>query len=160
MSENKGGLGPLGLILGIGAVGLLIKELFFDDNSGEDKRIFISFAQEDARYRDFLVAQAKNERSPFTFVDMSVKEPWDEKVWKRRCRKLIRTCDGMIVLLSNKTWHAGGSRWEMKCANQEDIPMVGMHIKKEAQGAVPPELDGSRIITWSWDNLAKAIKKV
>ena len=41
------------------------------------KRIFISFAIEDANLRDLLVGQVKNENSPFEFVDMSVKAPWD-----------------------------------------------------------------------------------
>ncbi len=41
------------------------------------KRIFISFAMEDKTLRDFLVGQAKNEKSPFEFVDMSVKKPWE-----------------------------------------------------------------------------------
>ena len=35
------------------------------------KRIFISFAIEDANLRDLLVGQVKNENSPFEFVDMS-----------------------------------------------------------------------------------------
>lgn len=37
------------------------------------KRVFISFAIEDSRLRDLLVGQAKNNNSPFEFVDMSVK---------------------------------------------------------------------------------------
>ncbi len=37
------------------------------------KRVFIAFAAEDKNYRDFLVGQARNENSPFDFVDMSVK---------------------------------------------------------------------------------------
>jgi hypothetical protein len=60
------------------------------------KRVFISFAAEDIRYRDFLVGQARNESSPFEFVDMSVKQPWDSQ-WKTNCRRKIRGCDGMIV---------------------------------------------------------------
>ena len=71
------------VIIGAGAVALLLKALFEDEeDSGREikKRIFISFAIEDEKYRDYLVAQAKNERSPFTFVDMSVKQPWDEKI--------------------------------------------------------------------------------
>lgn len=61
-------------------------------------RIFISFAIEDAIYRTFLVSQGKNEHSPFEFVDMSVKEPWDE-TWKTKCRSRIKGCDGVIALL-------------------------------------------------------------
>ena len=42
-------------------------------------RVFISFAAPEDNYaRDFLVGQARNNRSPFEFVDMSVKEPWSE----------------------------------------------------------------------------------
>lgn len=55
------------------------------------KRIFISFAKEDINLRDFLRGQSRNENSPFEFVDMSVKEPWDNK-WKTNCRTRIKGC--------------------------------------------------------------------
>jgi hypothetical protein len=126
-------------------------------NSDSKKKIFVSFAIEDKKYRDFLVAQAKNERTPFSFVDMSAKEPWEEKVWKDKCRAKIQKCDGMIMLLSKNTWHAGGARWEVKCAREERVPVIGMHIKKGDRGAKPPELNGKKVIDWSWDNLDESI---
>jgi hypothetical protein len=143
-------------------IGLLLIDAFssHSDNKNKKKRIFISFAMEDEKYRNFLVAQAKNERSPFTFVDMSVKEPWNENVWKTKCRTKIKACDGMIVLLSKNTWHASGVRWEIKCAKAEKIPIVGMHIKKDDRRAIPKELQGSKVITWSWNNLAKIIQSI
>ena len=49
-----------------------------------NKRVFIAFAIEDKTYRDFLVGQAKLDKSPFEFVDMSVTEPWDTD-WKTKC---------------------------------------------------------------------------
>jgi hypothetical protein len=148
-------------IIGAGLGALLLKALFDgEDEEHEPKKLFVSFAIEDSKYRDFLVAQAKNEKTPFSFIDMSVKQPWNENEWKRKCRMKIKSCDGMIVLLSKKTWHSGGSRWEIKCANEEGIPVIGMHIKKNDKGAIPPELEGSRIIEWSWDNLSKSIKKI
>jgi hypothetical protein len=128
-------------------------------NSDSKKKIFVSFAIEDKKYRDFLVAQAKNERTPFSFVDMSAKEPWEEKVWKDKCRAKIQKCDGMIMLLSKNTWHAGGARWEVKCAREERVPVIGMHIKKSDRGAKPPELNGKKVIDWSWDNLDESISK-
>lgn len=126
-------------------------------SSDSKKKIFVSFAIEDKKYRDFLVAQAKNERTPFSFVDMSAKEPWEEKVWKDKCRAKIQKCDGMIMLLSKNTWHAGGARWEVKCAREERVPVIGMHIKKGDKGAKPPELNGKKVIDWSWDNLDESI---
>ena len=58
-------------------------------------RVFISFAIEDAILRDFLVGQGRNQKSPFSFVDMSVKQAWDEK-WKTNCRTKIKGCDGVM----------------------------------------------------------------
>lgn len=153
------------LILGAGLAALIAKAFSSEEvekgNSGNTntrKRIFISFAIEDEVYRDYLVTQAKNERSPFDFVDMSVKEPWDEDEWKRKCRTKIKKCDGIIVLLSKNTWHSSGARWEIKCAKEERIPVIGMHIKKDDKGAIPPELKGKKIINWSWNNLKTFLK--
>ena len=116
-------------------------------------RIFIAFAAEDATYRDFLKGQAKNKKSPFDFVDMSVKEPWDSK-WKTNCRTKIKGCDGVVALLSKKTYNAEGAQWEMKCANEEGIPMIGVHIHKDDKGAIPAELQGKKVIVWTWDGIA------
>jgi hypothetical protein len=120
-------------------------------------RIFISFAVEDSRYRDLLKGQARNDESPFEFVDMSVKEPWDSQ-WKTKCRTKIKGCDGVIALLSRNTWNADGARWEMKCANEEGVPMIGIHIHKDDKGAVPPELTGKKVIDWTWNGVAEFLK--
>lgn len=148
-------------IIGAGAAAYLLKILVKDEENNDEKvnkRIFISFAKEDEKYRDYLVDQAKSELTPFSFVDMSVKKPWDEKKWKRKCRTKIKSCDGLIVLLSKNTWHSSGSRWEIKCAVEESITTIGMHIKKNDKGAIPTELKGEKVITWSWDNLSEIIK--
>jgi hypothetical protein len=89
---------------------------------------------------------------------MSVKEPWDTKFWKIECRRRIRKCDGMIVLLSKNTWHSSGSRWEINCAKEECVPVVGMHIKRTKKGAKPPELKGKKTFEWTWENLDEAVK--
>ncbi|MBU6158884.1 MAG: TIR domain-containing protein [Bacteroidetes bacterium] len=161
----------LPVLIGLG-IGALLLSAFSDEEEEKPKKrkrstndrtskkkIFISFAIEDKKYRDFLVSQAKNERTPFSFVDMSVKEPWTQKVWKEKCREKIQKCDGMIVLLSKNTWHSGGSRWEITCAKEENVPVVGMHIKKNDRGAKPPELYGKKVIDWTWDNLDESISK-
>lgn len=121
-----------------------------------NKRLFISFAIEDEYARDFLVGQARNSNSPFEFVDMSVKEPWSDS-WKTRCRTRIKGCDGVIALISKNTMKAEGARWEMKCAKEEGVPMIGVHIQKDDKGTIPPELAGYKVIEWSWDGIASFI---
>jgi len=121
------------------------------------KRVFISFAIEDVEYRDYLVTQARKTHSPFDFIDMSVKKEWNQKEWKDKCRTKIKRCDGVITLLSKNTHLAGGARWEMKCAREEGVKIIGMHIFKNKHGAIPKELDGKKVIDWNWNNLEKFV---
>src|SRR3954468_12768946 len=95
-------------------------------------RIFISFAAEDITYRDFLIGQARNQKCPFEFEDMSLAEPFDDK-WKTRCREKIKECHGFIVLLSRHTWRARGARWEISCAREElqRDNILGIHIHSD-----------------------------
>lgn len=89
---------------------------------------------------------------------MSVKEPWNEYEWKQKCRSKIWRCHQVIVLLGKNTWGSSGARWEMKCAKVEGIKMIGIHIKKDNLGAIPPELKGCKVITWSWEILQNFLK--
>ena len=124
------------------------------------KKVFISFAIEDIEYRDYLVEQARKKHSPFNFIDMSVKKEWEQDEWQKKCRTKIKRCDGVIALLSKNTHKASGARWEMKCAKEEKVKIIGMHIKKNDKGAIPPELKGKKIILWSWNNLEQFIKNL
>jgi hypothetical protein len=78
------------------------------------KRVFISFAIEDVEYRDYLVDQARKKHSPFDFIDMSVKQKWNETEWKKKCSTKIKRCDGVIALLSKK--HS--QSWWSKMGNE------------------------------------------
>lgn len=124
------------------------------------KRIFISFAMEDKSLRDLLVGQAKNENSPFEFVDMSVKKPWDSS-WKTNCRTRIKGCDGVIIIVTKSTKNADGQLWEIKCAKEEDIPCRGIWGSQENRPAtLPAELDGVRVVNWTWDNITNWINSL
>ena len=52
------------------------------------KTVFIAFAIEDVSQRDLLKGQSLNTESPFEYIDMSVKEPYDS-AWKKRVRTRI-----------------------------------------------------------------------
>jgi hypothetical protein len=120
------------------------------------KRVFVSFAMEDSYARDFLVGQARNNRTPFEFIDMSIKAPFDES-WKTQCRSRIRGCDGVIVLLSRNTGRATGARWEVWCARDEQVPVIGVYVSKDDRPAAPPELAGVKVIEWTWDGISRFI---
>lgn len=117
------------------------------------KRIFIAFAIEDVRSRDFLVGQAKNDNSPFEFVDMSVKEPW-ETDWESRCRSRIKGCDGVIALISKYTPSATGQLFEIRTTEEEHIPIMLMYSSND-RPTLPYPLSIKLINVWSWDNIRK-----
>lgn len=115
----------------------------------KNNRIFIAFAAEDSTYRDFLVGQAKNEKSTFGFTDMSVKQPWDSQ-WKTNCRTKIKGCDGMIAIVTSNSSDADGQRWEINCANEEGVPVIGLRAQKNVYAQIPSELSGKKVIDWTW----------
>lgn len=127
-----------------------------EEKMAKHHRIFISFAAEDIRYRDLLVGQARNDRSPFDFIDMSVKQPWDT-TWKTNCRTKIKGCDGVIALLSQNTAKADGARWEIRAAKEESVPVLGVHISRDDRATVP-ELGSSAVIDWTWDGISSFLK--
>jgi CTP synthase (UTP-ammonia lyase) len=117
------------------------------------KRIFTSFAIEDKTLRDLFVGQARNKKVPYELVDMSVKEPWDSQ-WKTNCRTKIKGCDGVIVLISKNLKKAEGALWEIKCAKEEGIPILGVYMTGCNILDSPTEMNGIKKVDWTWENIA------
>jgi hypothetical protein len=89
------------------------------------KIIFVAFAIEDERQRDFLKGQSLSPRAPYEFIDMSVKEAYDTN-WKERVRTRIRRSHGVIVLVSKNSLTSSGQKWEIQCAKEEAKPIRGI----------------------------------
>ena len=123
-------------------------------------RIFTSFAIEAVRLRDFLVQQGRDERSPFSFVDMSVKEPWDS-AWKTKCRTKIRGCDGVIGIVTSNTARAEGQLWELRCAYDEGKPVLLIYGHRDGRpGSLPDPINGRRVLNWTWANIANFLDRL
>ncbi len=124
-----------------------------------NNRIFISFAIEDSKLRDLLVGQGRNERTPFTFTDMSVKEPWDS-AWKTKCRTKIKGCDGVIGIITSNTPQADGQLWELKCAYDENVPVFLMYGNSSRPNRLPEPINGRRTHLWSWPNITNFLESL
>ncbi|UGS22340.1 TIR domain-containing protein [Flavobacterium cyclinae] len=114
----------------------------------EKKVIFIAFAIEDERQRDFLKGQSLNTKSPFEYIDMSVKEPYD-KDWKDRVRTRIKRSDGVIVLVSKNSLKSSGQKWEIQCAREEGKKIRGIWAYSDDR----TDLEGVYTRVWTWDNI-------
>jgi hypothetical protein len=124
----------------------------------DKKIVFIAFAIEDKTQRDFLVGQSLNTKTPFEFVDMSVKEPYD-KEWKERVQTRIRRSDSVIALISKSTLTSSGEKWEISCAIEEKKPLLGIWVYKNDR-TFPAEMNGQKIVGWTWDAIASFIDEL
>jgi hypothetical protein len=89
------------------------------------KVVFIAFAIEDKTQRDFLKGQSLGPRSPYEFIDMSVKQAYDTD-WKNKVRTRIKRSDGIIVLVSKNSSSSSGQKWEIACAREEGKKILGI----------------------------------
>lgn len=118
----------------------------------DKKVVFIAFAIEDERQRDFLKGQSLHPRAPFEFIDMSVKEPYSED-WKDRVRTRIKRSDGVIVLVSKNSLTSSGQKWEVQCTKEEKRPLRGIWAYTDDR----TNLDGVPTYVWSDKNISDFI---
>lgn len=118
----------------------------------DKKVVFVAFAIEDERQRDFLKGQSLNTNSPFEYVDMSVKEPYDSN-WKDRVRTRIRRSDGVIALVSKNSLTSSGQKWEIACAQEEKKKVLWIWAYKDDRTDLP----GVNTVIWTWPVIEKFI---
>lgn len=114
----------------------------------DKKVVFIAFAIEDVKQRDLLKGQSLNTKSPFEYIDMSVKEPYD-KDWKDRVRTRIKRSDGVIALVSKNSLKSSGQKWEIQCAKEEGVKLRGIWAYTDDR----TDLEGVNTKVWTWDNI-------
>lgn len=114
--------------------------------------IFIAFAMEDKSARDLLKGQSLNTETPFEFIDMSVKEPYDSE-WKKRVRTRILRSDGVLAIVSKNSLTSSGQKWEIKCAKDEKVKLRGVWAYKDDR----TNLEGVNTMVWTWGNIEKWI---
>jgi hypothetical protein len=118
----------------------------------DKKVVFIAFAIEDEKQRDFLKGQSLNTKSPFEYIDMSVKEPYDND-WKDRVRTRIKRSDGVIALVSKNSLKSSGQKWEIQCAREEGKKIRGIWAYSDDR----TDLEGVYTRVWTWDNIKEFI---
>ena len=119
------------------------------------KTIFIAFAIEDERMRDFLKGQSLLTNSPFEYLDMSVKQAYDTD-WKNKVRNRIRRSDGVIILVSKNSLTSSGQKWEIQCAKEEGKKILGIWAYSDDR----TNIVGVLTKTWTWDNIKNFINSL
>jgi hypothetical protein len=114
--------------------------------------VFIAFAIEDERQRDFMKGQSLNTNSPFEYIDMSVKQAYSSD-WKTKVRTRIKRSDGIIVLVSKNSLSSTGQKWEIQCAREEGKKVLGIYAYTDDR----TNIVGVNTKVWTWDNIKNFI---
>lgn len=116
------------------------------------KVIFVAFAMEDERIRDMIKGQSLHTKTPFDYVDMSVKEAY-ETDWKNKVRTRILRSDGVLAIITRNSLSSTGQSWEIACAQELNVPVRGIWAYKEDHTRVA----GVQTMEWTWSNIGNWI---
>jgi len=119
------------------------------------KTLFIAFAIEDQNQRDLLKGQSLHVRSPFTYIDMSVKNAYDTG-WKEKVRTRIKRSNGVIALVSKNSLDSSGQKWEIQCAREEGKPILRIWAYSNDRTTIP----GVNTKIWSDANISSFIDSI
>lgn len=114
-------------------------------------KVFLSYDYEhDLDMKNNLIAQSKQQDSPFSINDFSIHEKSSD--WQQKARKSIQDCAVFVVLLGDHTHQASGVRRELRMARQ--IGKRRFQLRKK--GTQPKPLEGAgTVVAWKWKNLMK-----
>ena len=115
----------------------------------DKKVVFVAFAIEDENIRNMIKGQSLNTDSPFEYIDMSVKEAYEEE-WKEKVRTRILRSDGVLVIVSKNSLTSSGQKWEIQCAKEEKKKIRGIWAYKHDR----TDLTDVNTMVWTWDNIA------
>jgi MTH538 TIR-like domain (DUF1863). len=113
------------------------------------KVVFIAFAIEDEKQRNLFTGQTLHPRTPYEFIDMSVKEAYSSE-WKDKVRTRIRRSDGVIVLVSKNSSSSSGQKWEIECAKEEKKKILGIWAYTDDRTVIA----GITTKAWSDENIS------
>lgn len=116
------------------------------------KVIFVAFAIEDKLQRDLLKGQSLHTKSPFEYIDMSVKEAYASN-WKELVRTRIKRSDGVIVMVSSSSLTSSGQKWEIECAREEKKRILGLWVYTDDR----TNIVGVNTRTWTWGAIQEFI---
>ncbi len=118
----------------------------------DKKIVFVAFAIEDERQRDFLRGQSLHTKCPIEYIDYSVKEAY-ESDWKDKVRTRIRRSAGVIVLVSKNSTKSTGQAWEISCAKEEKKPILAIWAYTDDRTTI----SGVTTYVWTWDRITNFI---
>lgn len=113
---------------------------------------FVSFDfDNDRALKDFIVQQARQSDSPFSIVDLSLKEAAPQATWEAKAAAAIGRSEVVLVMVGPNTYRAPGVLKEVAIARRLGKRLVQIIGYKDGNYTAVP--NAGRLYRWSWPNL-------
>jgi len=118
-------------------------------------RLFVACAPQDLKFSELIVAKARADRLPLVF-DGFGEGRVDEIGWQLECRRRIRSARAVVVLVSPHTRESPRALWQVVCARELGLPVVGVTVSfEDADERGCGEVVGMEsIVGWKWKTIA------
>lgn len=123
------------------------------------KKIYVCYTEQDKDDFDLFLAQSKKEKINYELVYTENKEPELEE-WKAETVSKIKSCNGIVVLISPNLKIAADGFWEMKCAKEASKPIIAVFVGAAGIIDKPRDLMGVFTMVMAWDRLADFVNKL
>lgn len=129
------------------------QKYFISGDSMALTRVFVSYDYDnDSFLKEALIAQSRNDDSPFYVADWSIKIA--SSTWKDEAKRRIRASDVVVVMCGTQTHTATGVATEVSIAQEEDISYFLLKGYRNLACAKPTTAWASdKMYNWTWDNL-------
>lgn len=158
-------MNPLGAIFSI--LGLVwgaskIMDAAFPEEQPQKikKKVFISFDfDNDQHLKNFLLGQAKNSKSFFSFSDKSFNRHVNGD-WKKVARNKIRKSDLILFMCGEKTHTATGVTAELEIAKELGKPCYFLKGYKDKRCTLPKGASewSTDVTDWTWKNIETILR--
>lgn len=127
-----------------------------------EPRAFISFDVDNNSDEKILFAgQAFHSKTPFSHEDWSAKSAMPQREWEDIVRRKINKTHLLIVLVGRHMASATGVVKEIEMAKSQNVPIFGVYVDNaNTLSALPSGLARNRVIPWTWDGVAHAVKQM
>jgi len=98
------------------------------------------------------MGQAKLQTSPFSGVDLSMREAAPQQNWEAVAEGRIKRSNLVLVMVGSNTYKAQGVLKEVAMARKYNIPIAQIIAYKNLTSPTPVPNAG-RLYRWNWENL-------